>query len=27
MDEVRVYSKSLSDVEISALYQLEKQGR
>jgi hypothetical protein len=27
MDELRVYSKALSDVEISALYQLEKQGR
>ncbi len=27
MDEVRVYGKSLTDVEISALYQLEKQGR
>ena len=27
MDEVRVYNKSLSDLEINALYQLEKQGR
>lgn len=27
MDELRVYSKALTDVEISALYQLEKQGR
>lgn len=27
LDEIRVYSKSLTDVEISALYQLEKQGR
>ena len=27
MDEIRVYSKALTDVEISALYQLEKQGR
>ncbi|MEP6712722.1 MAG: LamG-like jellyroll fold domain-containing protein [Ferruginibacter sp.] len=27
MDELRVYSKALSDLEISALYQLEKQGR
>lgn len=27
IDELRVYSKALSDVEISALYQLEKQGR
>jgi len=27
MDEVRVYSKALSDVEISALFQLERQGR
>lgn len=27
MDELRVYSKALNDVEISALYQLEKQGR
>jgi starch-binding outer membrane protein, SusD/RagB family len=27
MDELRVYNKSLSDQEISALYQLERQGR
>ncbi|HMK02767.1 MAG TPA: hypothetical protein VK489_01195 [Ferruginibacter sp.] len=27
IDELRVYSKALTDVEISALYQLEKQGR
>ncbi len=27
MDELRVYNKALTDVEISALYQLEKQGR
>ena len=27
MDELRVYNKALNDVEISALYQLEKQGR
>lgn len=27
IDEVRVYNKALNDVEISALYQLEKQGR
>lgn len=27
MDEVRVYSKALTDVEISALFQLERQGR
>ena len=27
MDELRVYSKALSDVEISALYKLERQGR
>lgn len=27
LDEIRVYSKALSEVEISALYQLEKQGR
>ncbi|MBC7689188.1 MAG: hypothetical protein H7211_13530 [Aquabacterium sp.] len=27
MDELHVYSKALSDVEISAIYQLEKQGR
>jgi Concanavalin A-like lectin/glucanases superfamily len=27
IDELRVYNKSLSDQEISALYQLEKQGR
>lgn len=27
IDELRVYNKALSDVEISALYQLEKQGR
>lgn len=27
MDELRVYNKALNDVEISAIYQLEKQGR
>lgn len=27
MDELRVYGKALTDVEISALYQLERQGR
>ena len=27
MDELRVYNKALSDLEISALYQLERQGR
>ena len=27
IDELRVYNKALSDVEISALFQLEKQGR
>jgi hypothetical protein len=27
IDELRVYSKALTDVEISALYQLERQGR
>jgi Concanavalin A-like lectin/glucanases superfamily len=27
IDELRVYSKALNDVEISALYQLERQGR
>ena len=27
MDELRIFSKALTDVEISALYQLEKQGR
>ena len=27
MDEVRVYNKALSDLEINALYQVEKQGR
>jgi len=27
MDEVRVYNKALSDIEISALFILEKQGR
>jgi Concanavalin A-like lectin/glucanases superfamily len=27
MDELRVYSKALSDIEITALYQLERQGR
>lgn len=27
MDELRVYNKALNDIEISALFQLEKQGR
>ena len=27
IDEIRVYNKALSDVEISALFKLEKQGR